>query len=511
MITHFIKLYLFFFLFISLPLNLFANNFEIDEKKTNLLSLIERYHQIEKKYDFLFNKKVKDIEKTYYLLLNKANTNLPIPMKPRDLFETQYEYNKRAEAYKKKLRNAKIKQKRQVKKTHKEFNLRYQISLAEVAYIESTIKELKPIVDRITHIQTQSLPVVNNEVDVILYPPEADKYRFPLHLITSTKTWNKYWNYTDKKRARALWNNKSYLKADLRAQFEIDENDDLNKSITMIRLSNKKTGDSRNYQIRQIKPLPVLVDFNNMVENDLPSAKLMAALKNVIEGPVPGMEFIYISPRPFTMGSPREEPGRWANEIAHKVNLAKGFYLQTTEVTQGQWRAVMRSNPSEFAKCGSDCPVENIYWGDVQEFIDKLNKIEKTTKYRLPTEAEWEYACRAGNKNMGAHDNNEKKLKNYAWYNENANDIIHPVGTKKPNHWGLFDMHGNVSEWCSDWFGPYSPDEVTDPKGPLIGKFRVARGGNWQMSSRSCRAADRNANLPGDKGGMIGFRLVRSP
>jgi len=211
------------------------------------------------------------------------------------------------------------------------------------------------------------------------------------------------------------------------------------------------------------------------------------------------------------MGSPRNELGRWANELQHPVILTEGYYLQTTEVSQRQWRTIMRSNPSGFSNCGSDCPVENVYWGEVQEFIRRLNKIDKTGKYRLPTEAEWEFACRAGNKNFGANDKEEDKLKIYAWYFDNSDGTPHPVALKKPNRWGLFDMQGNVSEWCNDWAGAYSPKGVTDPKGPFTGKFRIARGGNWQMSSRSCRAADRNFNLPGDRSDTIGFRLVKSP
>lgn len=506
-----IKLLVIVLLLVTHPVHLYAKNVSVDKKKTVIKNLINTIHKIEKKHDNLFDANVKKIEKNYYLQLNKVSMASPPPFEPRDMFETQFEYTQRLADYKKKLKQAKIRQKREIKATHKNFNLRHRVSLAEIEHIEKKAKELNPVIDQLTTLQNTPLPAQQGGIEVILFPPEADKYRFPIHLITPDRKWNKYWHYKDKNKARAFWKNRAHLKAELCYQFEFNTNKELITSITTIRVYNDKTGQSRNYKISGVKPIPEIVAYKKMMEKDLPAAKLMVALEKVVEGPIPGMEFIYISPRSFMMGSPRNEPGRWANEIEHQVNLTKGFYMQTTEVTQGQWRAVMRNNPSDLSQCGSDCPVENVYWGEVQEFIHRLNKLEKKPKYRLPTEAEWEYACRAGNKNMGAHDTDEKKLKDYAWYIENSNGTTHPVASKKPNHWGLFDMHGNVSEWCSDWFGPYPDREVTNPEGPIIGKFRVARGGSWRMTSRSCRAADRNSNLPGDKSNTIGFRLVISP
>ena len=484
---------------------------KLENKKKSLLLLIKEYHQIEDYYNIQFEKNLKDVEKTYYLLLNKAGSHIPPRPASKDLFETEYEYTKRMENYKIKFQKAAIKQKNRIKKTHKEFNLRYRISLAEIEHFESKIKKLKPLVEKIKRIQNQTHPSPNGDLKVVLFPPEADNFRFPVHLVSKDQKWTRYWEYTNRKKARSLWQNKSYMKAEMRTQLEFSPGNKIITTITVIQVSNTKTGDTKTYKIGEVKPVPVIGLYNNMVKNDLPAAKLMAALKNVVKGPVSGMEFIYISPRSYLMGSPRNELGRWANELQHPVILTEGYYLQTTEVSQRQWRTIMRSNPSGFSNCGSDCPVENVYWGEVQEFIRRLNKIDKTGKYRLPTEAEWEFACRAGNKNFGANDKEEDKLKIYAWYFDNSDGTPHPVALKKPNRWGLFDMQGNVSEWCNDWAGAYSPKGVTDPKGPFTGKFRIARGGNWQMSSRSCRAADRNFNLPGDRSDTIGFRLVKSP
>jgi len=199
------------------------------------------------------------------------------------------------------------------------------------------------------------------------------------------------------------------------------------------------------------------------------------------------------------------------------VTLTKSFYLQTTEVTQGQWKAVMGSNPSYFSNCGDNCPVEKVSWNDCQSFIATLNQLEGTTKYRLPTEAEWEYACRAGTTtpfNTGnCLSTDEANYDGSRPYTGCPSGIYLqapvPVKSFSPNAWGLYDMHGNVWAWCSDWYGAYPGNEVTDPDGPSNGTERVMRGGGWHNPARSCRSADRGLGIPGDKGYSVGFRVAR--
>jgi formylglycine-generating enzyme required for sulfatase activity len=189
-----------------------------------------------------------------------------------------------------------------------------------------------------------------------------------------------------------------------------------------------------------------------------------------------GMKFVLIPAGEFTMGSPENEQGRDSNEPQHKVKITKPFYMQTTEVTQAQWKAVMGNNPSYFK--GNDLPVETVSWDDAQEFIKKLSAKEGV-KYRLPTEAEWEYACRAGSTTKFYFGEDESKLDEYAWYHNNSDGKTHPVGQKKPNAWGLYDMHGNVWEWCQDWYGAdyYKNSPAEDPQGPASAESRVLRGG----------------------------------
>jgi len=216
-----------------------------------------------------------------------------------------------------------------------------------------------------------------------------------------------------------------------------------------------------------------------------------------------GQTFVYIRPGTFMMGSPAEERNRSEDEARHSVTLTRGFYMQTTEVTQYQWQTIMGKNLAYFCECGSQCPVESVSWEDVQGFIKILNQRPGTHRYRLPTEAEWEYAARAGSTGPFAGT-----IDAMGWYRNNAGGKTHPVGKKRPNAWGLYDMHGNVSEWVHDWYAEYRSGRVTDPKGPSKGYFRVNRGGGWDMPAFGCRSAQRIINGPGSIASTMGFRLV---
>lgn len=199
-----------------------------------------------------------------------------------------------------------------------------------------------------------------------------------------------------------------------------------------------------------------------------------------------GMKLVLIPKGSFQMGSPIEEEG-YFDEDQHQVTITKEYHLGVTEVTQGQYFEVMRYIPSEFqddevAEChsqtgnvfhefdGFNYPVGCVSWEDAVEFCKKLSDLPKEKKagreYRLPTEAEWEYACRAGSKTAYSFGDNAELLDKYAWFESNSGDQTHPVAEKKPNAWGLYDMHGNVCEWCSDWYGEYPKNSVSDPTGP---------------------------------------------
>ena len=217
-------------------------------------------------------------------------------------------------------------------------------------------------------------------------------------------------------------------------------------------------------------------------------------------------EFVLIQPGTFRMGSPEDEINRWDDETRHRVTLTRPFYMQSTPVTQEQWESVMRNNPSYFK--GENLPVEQVSWNDVQEFIARLNSSGEDV-YRLPTEAEWEYCCRAGSQSAFYFGDDEAEMDDYAWYQHNSDGQIHPVGQKKPNAWGLYDMHGNVYEWVQDLYGAYTSDAVCDPQGPSTGVGRVVRGGCWDYEARYARSANRGGNSPDYRYGYLGFRLVK--
>lgn len=216
----------------------------------------------------------------------------------------------------------------------------------------------------------------------------------------------------------------------------------------------------------------------------------------------------------FTMGSPSEESGRYDNEKQHEVTLTKGFWMLETEVTQKQWKAIMGNNPSYLQ--GDDLPVENVSWDNCQAFCKKCKELGLPVQ--LPTEAQWEYACRAGSKTAyfwGNALNGDKA--NCMGTNPCGTDAsgkylgkITSVGSYDANAWGLFDMHGNVWEWCQDWYEEFSSDSVTDPTGASKGSSRVIRGGGWNSFAKGCRSAYRDNCYPGDRDLNMGFRVMRS-
>ncbi len=224
------------------------------------------------------------------------------------------------------------------------------------------------------------------------------------------------------------------------------------------------------------------------------------------------LEMVLIPTGEFLMGSPDSGKDAYPNEKPqHRVQIAKPFYLGKYPVTQEQWEAVMGNNPSDFK--GPKNPVECVSWEDCRGFVGKLNAKIGGGKFSLPTEAQWEYACRAGSTTRYYFGDDESRLGEYAWYKENSGNQTHPVGLKKPNAWGLYDMHGNVWEWCHDWYhgGYYANSRTDDPRGPDAGSYRVNRGGGRGDAAGGCRSAERDGGTPGLLGTTLGLRVARVP
>ena len=255
----------------------------------------------------------------------------------------------------------------------------------------------------------------------------------------------------------------------------------------------------------------------------------MVLLCGIAQGAEPnsiGMELIELPAGTFTMGSPVGEKDREANEEQVTVTLTKPFWLGKTEVTQGQWKKVMATEPwlnqgdVQIVQIGEDNAASFVDWNDATAFCQKLTGLERRAgklkageSYRLPTDAEWDYACRAGTKTTYSFGDDKKQLGEYAWFKGNAGDVgeeyAHKVGMKKPNPWGLYDMLGNVREWCSDWFDVKLSGGV-DPAGPGEGHGRVDRGGCWWTAPDRLRSAYRDAIVPSARHNYLGFRVARS-
>ncbi len=234
--------------------------------------------------------------------------------------------------------------------------------------------------------------------------------------------------------------------------------------------------------------------------------------------PVTGMVLVAVRPGSFMMGSTEGEPGRNDDEYLHRVTITQLFYIGQHEVTQAEWGRVMRTDPSRFTGC-EKCPVEQVDFYQVNEFLSRLNAGNTAVRFRLPTEAEWEYACRAGSRtafSAGEHltasqANVDTRYALTGSEDGAAYEKTLPVGRFAANKWGVHDMHGNVWEWTNDWYGPYDPRREYDPRGSETGSRKVIRGGSWRFDANSARCGLRYTHAPQDKGDSLGFRVVGEP
>jgi formylglycine-generating enzyme required for sulfatase activity len=226
------------------------------------------------------------------------------------------------------------------------------------------------------------------------------------------------------------------------------------------------------------------------------------------EREIGGIRMVWCPPGRFVMGSPPNEAGRGGDERQHEVTLTRGYWLAKYECTQEEWERVMGSNPSHFWGDGKQ-PVENVNWNEVQEWVAKMKErhpLPEGWEWSLPTEAQWEYACRAGTSGAYAGE-----LEEMGWYDRNSGSKPHEVGQKRANTWGLHDMHGNVLEWCADWYGDYPGGSVTDPEGATVGSDRVYRGGSWDSNGNYSRSASRFRLFPNYRNKNLGFRVAVGP
>lgn len=269
--------------------------------------------------------------------------------------------------------------------------------------------------------------------------------------------------------------------------------------------------------LREFKSLEYVIKANQseLIQTRYENSLLKMELNSTLEGqdyikkPFDEIEMIFVEGGTFEMGNEDDVLGIQRHEVnpdvLHSVSL-NSFNMSRFEITQSQWKSIIGGTPSNFKDC-DNCPVEFVNWYDVQEFIRKLNS--KTGRnYRLPTEAEWEYAANGGNKSKGYIYSGSNELSSVAWFKQNSDCKTHDIGTKEPNELGIYDMTGNVSEWCSDWHGSYNSMNQNNPTGALTGQSRVVRGSNWAADSYNNLNSQRGWSHPLSKRPNLGFRLV---
>ena len=461
---------------------------------------------ISERLDFQFDSSKKNLEKAYKQQIVVTRPILPPDPTPKDAFETIAEYNQRLEAHKRKIQKAENKNKEKIKELKKEGDLK--IAQLRVTALKQRIQVLGTFIHRLNALQSKKFGLPDKKVTVILSDPDADNSRFPIHFEYNNKKWLKYWKYQDRKEARAFWKTRSHLVAQGLFQLE-GACDGITYRLIASRVSHPGTKDERIFKLGTPKEFKEIAAWTRVKTVDLADAEKNATdapFKYGFVDPVTGMEFVWVPGGCFQMGC-----GSWAGNCekdekpAHKVCVG-GLLMGKFEVTQGQWRKVMGGNPSSFKK-GNDYPVENVSWNDVQKFIRKLSALNNNKyQFRLPTEAEWEYACRSGGKPEKYSGGNQ--IDRVAWYKGRR---THRVGAKSPNGLGLYDMSGNVWEQCEDVYAEnaYSKHARNNPVIIGDGSYRVVRGGSWSYGARYCQSADRDYYTPGFRGNCLGFRLTR--
>ena len=258
--------------------------------------------------------------------------------------------------------------------------------------------------------------------------------------------------------------------------------------------------------IQLIANQPLLLDIEMEEEAFVPQEpELQADYTETVFGL--NMEMVYVKGGTFEMGATAEQYEAYNEEKPVRIIRLDGYHIGKYEVTQAQWKAVMGTVPSEFK--GDNLPVENVSWEDAQEFCQKLSEATGK-KYVLPTEAQWEYAARGGNQSQHYRYAGSNDIDEVAWYYNNGNRKTHPAGTKKANELGIYDMSGNVGEWCSDWYGSYDENDTENPQGPVSGAYRVERGGDWGCLAVGCRVSSRDGDTPGYRRIILGFRVACS-
>jgi formylglycine-generating enzyme required for sulfatase activity len=469
---------------------------------------------LKQRSEFQYNESVATLKSAYRQQLAATTPDMPPPLAGKDPFESTAEYNARCVDYNGKVQRALEFSAEHTEKLKEEETLK--LALAKVDYLERQIRVLQPFVERLKALQARLFVLPGETVRVELGEPDADRNCFPTTITHNNDRWTVDWKYSDRNVARDIYKTRGFLKAE--AMMQLDGSDPKGYVMTEARITHPGTGVQQSLVVVHPRELSEISDFNKASNGELAvarrevrKAKMDAAFGEKFKDPITGMEFLFVEGGCFQMGDTFGD-GYKDEKPVHEV-CVDDYYMGTYEVTQGEWQLIMRENPSYFKYCGANCPVEYINIADVKEFIGRL-KLKSGKNYRLPTEAEWEYAARSGGKRekYSGGDN----VNTVAWYNKNSN-ATHSVGQKESNGLGFYDMSGNVCELCSDRYDSdyYEQSPRSNPKGATVrfGGFvnasRTFRGGCWYSDSKDVRTSTRLED-PGYLSQCFGLRLAFS-
>ncbi|MFW5837305.1 MAG: formylglycine-generating enzyme family protein [Desulfovibrionaceae bacterium] len=470
-----------------------------------LLVLMDR---LKRDIDQEHNKTRQELQAYFHALL--VSSRLHVYSAPeRGMFETSEEYEARKETYERRLGSANQTSAKAVRWVEKERDDR--LLQLEIEAAQWRIKMLKPFVDCLLELQKQKFLMPELPVDIELQKPDPDKGRFPMAVKTRGQQWSRHWDYAGESAGWTFWKTRSRITAQAWVQMA-PHNTTAGWAPTAVDVANAVTEQERRIKLDPPGEFGAVASFREEQKSAVADLRYQHREQQVKIGftePVTGMQFIWVKAGCYQMGCGDWDKQCRANEKPeHKVCLPS-FLISRYEVTQKQWRKVMGENPSAFAK-GPDFPLENATWSDARKFAAALNAMSPDTHhFRLPTEAEWEYACRSQGQNQVYAGGGEAP--DAAWYRDNSGKTTHSVGQKAPNSLGISDMSGNVGEWVQDSYdsGFYGHSPVQTPvcDNGTAG-LRVIRGGSWNSPAADVRCTARHFYYAGKRGDMVGFRLV---
>lgn len=426
---------------------------------------------IRQRSEFQYQESIATLKMAYKQQLVATTAKLPPQLAEKDPFEPSTEYDARVAAHDAQVEAAIKENEAKIEKLNDEETLK--LVQAKVEYLKQQIRVLEPFVKRLQALQARMFVLPGEAVTIELGAPDADRSCFPATITHENERWTVDWKYTNRNMARDIFSTRNFLKAE--AMVQLDKTSPAGYIMTEARITHPGTGLRQNLVVAHPKELSEIDDFDKSKTGELAEAEkeVAEAIMTLRYGhnlrePITGMEFV-----PVEQG-------------------ATIYFMGKYEVTQGQWRKIMGNNPSGFSSCGDDCPVEQVSWNEANQFIERLNSQSKKIKYRLPTEAEWQFACTSGGRNeeyCGGRD-----VDAVAWHRDNSGNRTHVVGSKQPNGLGIYDMSGNVSEWVSDMYG----------------NLNKIRGGSWQDFQHQAGAVYTTTIADWAHETYIGFRICFS-